>query len=168
MRFHHLILFVSLLLLPTAGLHAQETAKKAVKADSAFSRGDSIVAYAMTYLGKPYKYGCCKPDAGFDCSGFTYYVFSHFNINVPRASAAYANAGKEIPLAQARRGDIIVFTGTNANIRKPGHVGIITSRPGEPVTFVQASSSKNHHGVVNTEYTSSAYPKRFLKVIRVF
>lgn len=158
----------ALLLLPAAGLRAQQTARP-LKADTLFSRADSITAYALNLVGKPYKYGCCSPETGFDCSGFTHYVFAHFNINVPRASAAYASGvGVEVPLSQARRGDILVFTGTNSKIHKPGHVGIVISRPGEPVKFVQASSSKNHNGVVTTEYAASAYPERFLKVVRVF
>ncbi len=129
--------------------------------------GDSVVAFAKTLKGTTYKYGQCSPKSGFDCSGFTHFVFAHFGIDVPRASAAYANFGKEIPKDSCKPGDIIVFTGTNHRVRKPGHVGIVISEPGTPLRFIHASSSKNHYGVVETDFENSGYVIRYIKIIRV-
>lgn len=129
--------------------------------------GDSIVAFAKTLTGTTYKYGQCSPKSGFDCSGFTHYVFAHFGIDVPRASAAYATFGKEIPKDSCKPGDIIVFTGTNHRVRKPGHVGIVISEQGTPLRFIHASSSKNHYGVVETDFENSGYVIRYIKIIRV-
>lgn len=134
--------------------------------DSTAALRDSIVSYAKTFLGKPYQYGCAT-NSGFDCSGFTWYVFSHFNINVPRSSKEYLHFGKDVPIAEARKGDIIVFRGTHAGDERAGHVGIVISNPGEPLHFIHSSSSKNHRGVVITEYPGSNYPKRFIRICRV-
>lgn len=128
--------------------------------------GDSITNYAQTFLGTPYKYGCASK-SGFDCSGFTWFVFAHYGITVPRGSKEYQTFGKTVSIEEARKGDIIVFRGTHPNDKRAGHVGIVISNPGEPLRFIHASSSKNHSGVVITEYFSSAYPKRFIRICRV-
>src|SRR5215212_1836237 len=88
---------------------------------------DSLVNFAETLLGTPYNYGCSSPDQGFDCSGFVGYVFEHFNLKVPRSSVDFSNVGKEVSEQEARRGDLILFTGTNAGIRTVGHIGLVTS-----------------------------------------
>ncbi len=129
--------------------------------------GDSVVQYAHTFLGTPYKYGCCSPASGFDCSGFTWFVFKHYGYSIPRSSKDYVNLGKEVSLGECRKGDIILFRGTHANDKSVGHVGIIISDPGQPVKFIHSSSSKKHPGVVITDYYNSAYPKRFVKICRV-
>lgn len=128
---------------------------------------DSVVNFAKTLLGTDYKYACASPKAGFDCSGFTWYVFNHYGIEVPRSSKDFKNFGKEVPIDQARKGDIIVFRGTHANDKSAGHVGIVISNPGEPLLFIHSSSSDNHKGVIITDYKNSAYPKRFIKITRV-
>jgi lipoprotein Spr len=127
---------------------------------------DSIVDFAKSFLGTPYKYGTCSPGS-FDCSGFTSYVFAHFGYTIPRSSKEYSTLGKEIPLAECRKGDIIVFRGTHPGDKRAGHVGIVISNEGEPLQFIHASSSKNHSGVTITTYLSSAYPARFIKIVRV-
>src|ERR1043165_3237469 len=55
-----------------------------------------IVDFAQTLLGTPYQYASIDPAIGFDCSGFVTYVFTHFNIIVPRSSIDFTNVGKEV------------------------------------------------------------------------
>ena len=74
--------------------------------------GSAIIAEAAKYVGTPYVSGGSSP-GGFDCSGFTSYVFGKFGISLPRSSGAYYNVGTRVDSPQA--GDIIV---------SPGHVGI--------------------------------------------
>ncbi len=81
---------------------------------------DELVAFAKTLEHIPYKYASADPAQGFDCSGFITYVFNHFNITVPRVSADFTNVGTEIPITQAKEGDIILFTGTDSTIRTVG------------------------------------------------
>jgi len=127
---------------------------------------DSIVDYAKTFIGSPYKYAQASP-SGFDCSGFTWFVFTHFKIIVPRSSRDYETLGTRVTLETCRKGDIILFTGTNPKERRVGHVGIIISNPGEPVQFIHASSSENHSGVVITDYATSRYSERFIGVCSI-
>jgi cell wall-associated NlpC family hydrolase len=155
-------LFVFLLFLFTAAAHAQTPGTLKVAGPT----GDSIVNYAKTFLGTEYKYACASPN-GFDCSGFTWFVYNHYGIEVPRSSKDYKTFGTEVPISQARKGDIIVFRGTHANDKSAGHVGIVITNPGEPLQFIHSSSSDNHRGVVITDYKNSAYPLRFIKIVRV-
>jgi cell wall-associated NlpC family hydrolase len=129
---------------------------------------DSILHYAQTFLGKPYVYACADPQKGFDCSGFVSFVFGHFGIHVPRSSIDYGFLFSGIPSDSARPGDILVFTGTNASIRRAGHVGIVLSKPGQELRFIHSSSSLKHNGVVISSFLDSPYYKeRFLGVVRV-
>jgi len=129
---------------------------------------DSLVTYAKKFMGTKYRYGSVNPKVGFDCSGFVYYVFGHFNIKVPRASMDYEKAGKLVHPDSSRTGDIIVFTGTKIKNRAPGHVGIILSNSKEELNFIHSSSGKKYGGVIITNFKASPYYKsRFIKIVRL-
>lgn len=95
----------------------------------------SIIEYAKQFLGVPYVYGGSTPK-GFDCSGFTQYVFNHFNIKVPRSAKEYANVGAKVSRSDMKPGDIILFDRYDDYLL--GHVGI--SLGGDQ--FIHASTSK--------------------------
>jgi cell wall-associated NlpC family hydrolase len=126
-------------------------------------KSDSIIVYALKFMGTRYKYGSCSPSA-FDCSGFTYYVFNHFDISLPRASYLMAGIGKVVALRECQKGDLIFFKGSDIKSKKIGHVGIVISSPGEPVMFIHASINK---GVTITPLSSAHYKPRFVKVMRI-
>lgn len=126
---------------------------------------DSIVRFAQSLIGTQYKYGSSNPAAGFDCSGFITYVFNHFNIKVPRSSIDFTNVGKEVKAADAKRGDLILFTGTDSTERFVGHMGIITSNT-DTLRFIHSSSGKVY-GVTETPL-NKYYQGRFVKVIDIF
>lgn len=129
---------------------------------------DSLIKFSKQHLGTKYNYANCSPSDGFDCSGFVYFVFSHFNIKVPRSSSDYSHFGKPVPLDSAKIGDVIVFTGTDPKNRRPGHVGIVISKPGEEILFIHSSSDKRNSGIKISNYNASPnYKKRFLKIVRV-
>jgi cell wall-associated NlpC family hydrolase len=127
---------------------------------------DSLVNYAKKYLGTPYKWGSSCEKA-FDCSGFVSFVFRHFGITTPHGARDYYHLGTVISIDSCKKGDVILFTGTNFSRKSVGHVGIIISNHGEPVTFIHSSSSKNHWGVVITDFKNSDYPKRFMGIRRL-
>jgi lipoprotein Spr len=130
-------------------------------------KADSLIAFARTQLGTNYCYATSNPDKGFDCSGFVYFVFSHYHIKVPRSSKEYTRFGKTIILDSAKAGDVIVFTGTNAKKRGPGHVGIVISCVNGTPTFIHSSSGKKK-GVIISDFNESPYYKnRFIKIVRV-
>ncbi|MVN90305.1 C40 family peptidase [Mucilaginibacter aquatilis] len=124
-----------------------------------------LIAYAKTLIGVPYKYGSLKPDEGFDCSGFITYVFNHFNIAVPRSSVDFTYVKQEIPINQAKPGDLILFTGTDSTKRVVGHMGILTQTGAEPV-FIHSTSGKAN-GVTETPL-NSYYQGRYVKTLRIF
>ena len=93
-----------------------------------------MIRFCKKYIGTNYQYGSCSPSDGFDCSGFVYFVFNHFNIKVPRSSSDFIKIGKTIHPDSFKIGDIIIFTGTNMKVRTAGHVGIILSNAGEDLT----------------------------------
>ncbi len=128
---------------------------------------DSIVDYAKTFVGVPYKYAHCSPNSGFDCSGFTWFVYNHFGVQIPRSSKDYMTLGTRVTLETCKKGDLILFTGTNPAEKRVGHVGIVISNAGDSLQFIHSSSSENHFGVTITNYYKSAYPKRFIGVCSV-
>lgn len=89
--------------------------------------GAAVVAYARQFIGYPYVYGGNSLTNGTDCSGFTKLIFAQFGVTLGRTDTAQASAGVEIPLSQARAGDLVVYY---------GHVGIYNGSGG----LVHASS----------------------------
>lgn len=129
---------------------------------------DTLILFSKQFLEVKYKYSSCNPKIGFDCSGFVYFVFNYFHIKVPRSSIDFGNIGKIVSKDSAKIGDVIVFTGTNAKNRHPGHVGIVISTKGSELTFIHSSSNKKKPGVRISNFKDSPYyEKRFLKIVRV-
>lgn len=102
---------------------ASATKQVALTSHISVSRGgatissNSLISYASNFLGVPYVWGGTSP-SGFDCSGFTQYVFAHFGINLPRVSQDQQNVGTFISRDNLQPGDLVFF-GTPAH-----HVGI--------------------------------------------
>ena len=127
---------------------------------------EQIVSFAETLIGIPYKYASTDPNQGFDCSGFITYVFNHFHIDVPRSSVQFTNVPHEVPLTDAKPGDLILFTGTDSTVRVVGHMGIIVSHNNDEILFIHSSSGKAW-GVTITPL-NDYYMGRFVKLVRVF
>jgi len=127
---------------------------------------DSLVKFAQTLTGIKYKYGSAIKEQGFDCSGFISYVFNHFNISVPRSSIDFTNAGTTVSLNKSRKGDLILFTGSDAGSHIVGHMGIITENNNGTIRFIH-SASGNAKGVM-VSGMSNYFSSHFVKVIRVF
>jgi cell wall-associated NlpC family hydrolase len=83
---------------------------------------DKLIALAKKYVGTPYKWGGNGP-LGFDCSGFTQYVFKQFGINLPRVSYQQANLGPRKSIKEARPGDLIAWDNSTRN-NGADHIGI--------------------------------------------
>ncbi|MBU5484279.1 C40 family peptidase [Clostridium sp. MSJ-11] len=81
--------------------------------------GNNVVAYASNFLGTPYSWGGTTP-AGFDCSGFTQYVYKHFGISLGRTTYDQIKNGYGVSREELQPGDL-VFYGKGGN---PTHMGI--------------------------------------------
>lgn len=115
----------------------------------------AIVAFAKQYLGVPYVWAGQGP-SGFDCSGFTYYVFDYFGIDLPRVADGQYSAGNRVSNPQP--GDLVFFTTYEPG---PSHVGIYIGDN----QFIHASSGA---GVVTiTSLSDSYYEARYLGARRV-
>lgn len=125
-----------------------------------------VLAYAKTLQGIPYKYASTDPAQGFDCSGFITYVFNHFGITVPRSSIDFTNVLREVPLAEAMPGDLVLFTGTDSTIRVVGHMGILTTTSPNAWEFIHSTSGKSYGVTISP--LSTYYRGRFVKAIRIF
>jgi cell wall-associated NlpC family hydrolase len=116
-----------------------------------------VVELALGLRGSPYRNGGADP-SGFDCSGFTQYVFERAAMPLPRDTRAQFDTGSAVALDQVLPGDLVFFT-TNA----PGasHVGIAIGDG----SFVHAPSSR---GVVRVERLGATYwADRFLGARRL-
>ena len=81
----------------------------------ASGNGSSIVATAKQYLGSKYTYGGSSPSTGFDCSGFTSYVFKQHGISLNRTAAAQYSNGVAVSRANLQPGDLVMFGKSGIN-----------------------------------------------------
>ena len=108
--------------------NAQEKAARTIVASSATSQqtanvtvppttannnsalASQVVAAAYNYIGVPYVSGGASP-SGFDCSGFTSYLFGQFGVSLSRSSSAQSYGGVAVSMSEAQPGDIICYAG---------------------------------------------------------
>lgn len=119
--------------------------------------GVNIANFAKSLVGKPYSYGSTGPNS-FDCSGFVFYVFKNFGINLPRTSQAQAYVGKRVSKSELKPGDL-VFSNTYSSL---SHVGVYIG-DGQ---FVHAANSGT--GVTVSGVSDSYYGPRYAWSVRVY
>ena len=128
------------------------------------NRNDSLIYLAKQLLGVKYRYGGTSPKSGFDCSGFVNYVFSYFNVGLPRSSSGIARIDGKVKKENCKKGDILVFAGGNPKTRPIGHVALVISTKNDDIEFIHASTQ---NGVIITKLNESKYyQKRLVSIIR--
>jgi cell wall-associated NlpC family hydrolase len=119
--------------------------------------GYALVGTALALRGAPYRNGGSDPN-GFDCSGFTQYVFGQYGFSLPRAVREQFRLGTSVKPDDLAPGDLVFFATT-----EPGASHVAIAIGGDE--FVHAPSSS---GVVRVEHLSAAYwSQRFLGVRRL-
>jgi murein DD-endopeptidase len=117
----------------------------------------ALVGTALNLRGTPYRNGGSDP-SGFDCSGFTQYVFAQHGVALPRDVQEQARLGKKVDPGDLAMGDLVFFSTVAAGA---SHVGIAIGGD----QFVHAPSST---GVVRVERLSATYwSQRFVTAKRI-
>lgn len=118
---------------PAAAAEAPAAEPAPAAAVPASAVGSAVIEVAARYVGVPYVYGGSTP-SGFDCSGFTSYVYAQLGIKLPRSSSDQRYAGTVVPASQRQVGDLI-WTPGHIGIYAGGNTQIDAPRPGKTVQF---------------------------------
>jgi len=121
------------------------------------STASKIVATAKKYIGVPYVWGGTTP-SGFDCSGFTQYVFRQHGVTLPRTTTEQYKIGSYVSKSNLKVGDLVFLQNTYR--QGISHVGIYVGDG----KMIHASSSK---GIVISDLSSSYYVKHYYGARRV-
>lgn len=125
-----------------------DAAKVSKKVSPPSSFGERLADKAVTYVGDPYAWGGTSP-SGFDCSGFTQYVFAEFGISLPRTTSDQSGEGSQVSESQLQPGDLVFFD-TYGGV---SHVGIYIGGG----KFVNAASTQVEVDSLYSEYWSSHF-----------
>ena len=128
------------------------------------SSNSDIAATAKQYLGTGYVYGGASP-RGFDCSGFTMYVYSQHGHSLPHSATSQWQSGlgpRVYSISELQPGDLVFFNDPSRNAGKAcSHAGIYTG-DGQ---FIHSSSRSG--GVIVSSLTSGYYNTYFVGGIQV-
>ena len=126
---------------------------------SASSIGEKVVEEALSHLGTPYAWGGASPK-GFDCSGFTMYVYGRFGYNMPHSATSQWNSlGVNVERGDLQPGDLVFFCDpSRSNGKACSHAGIYIGDG----KFVHASSGSSGK-YVRISSLSESYYNRYNK-----
>ena len=134
-------------------------------ATSSTASGSGIVDTAMKHLGTRYSYGGASP-SGFDCSGFTMYVYSQHGYSLPHSATSQWQSGlgsRVYSIGELQPGDLVFFNDPSRNAGKAcSHAGLYIGSG----QFIHSSSSKSN-GVIISDLTSGYYNTYFVGGIHV-
>ncbi|MFZ4633207.1 MAG: C40 family peptidase [Saprospiraceae bacterium] len=111
---------------------------------------EALAGWGENYLGIRYRHAGRSPETGFDCSGFTHFVFKEFGLTLSPSSATQSKQGVHIPLNEVAPGDLLFF-GSSTRIQ---HVALIVKRTEEGIFCVHATCSR---GIMVENVSTSSY-----------
>lgn len=114
--------------------------------------GRDLSELAISFLGWKYKYGGKAPETGFDCSGFTYFLFSQYGYTIARVANDQAKQGVEVPADALLPGDLLAFHTSGDYV---GHVGLYVGNG----YYIHAMGEA--YGVVLTALDDPDLPRKF-------
>ena len=123
------------------------------------SKGQQIANYAKQFKGYSYVYGGSSP-SGFDCSGFTSYVYAQFGYKLNRTASGQLSNGKAVSKSQLQPGDLVLFRKAGSS-KAATHVGLYIGGG----QFIHASTPKT--GVIISSINSNYYTSCFVGARRI-
>lgn len=136
------------------------TKKESEGSDVGSEDTSSIISCARSQIGINYVSGGMSR-SGFDCSGFTAYVFRKYGISLPHSAAGQSAYGSYVSRSNLRPGDLVFFD-TNGGRTSISHVGIYIGGG----SFIDASSSRPHCVTIDS-INSNYYSKRYVTARRI-
>ena len=124
---------------------------------------DAVISEAKRYIGTPYRAAGRTP-RGFDCSGFTRYVYSQFGYDLSGSAPGQWHHGRSVSRSELQRGDLVFFGGRRHS-KSIGHVGIVTDVNPANGTFDFIHSSST--GVRISASTEGYYKNRYVGARRL-
>ena len=118
-------------------------------------KGSSIVETALSHLGTRYVYGGASA-GGFDCSGFTMYVYAQLGVSLPHGATPQLNYGTYVSRSELQPGDLVFFSDGSY---PASHVGIYV---GDDQFIHASSSSSNGYCVCISSLNSNYYSRNFV------
>lgn len=115
-----------------------------------------LIQSSFQYIGVPYWFGGSSP-RGFDCSGFTRYVFANIGVDLPRMADGQFAIGRPVSTERLQPGDLVFFETYEPG---PSHVGIYIGNS----QFISATSSR---GVVVADLFGQYWGERYIGARRV-
>ena len=126
-------------------------------------RVQEILDYAYKFKGVPYRHGAMSPK-GFDCSGFTSFVFLQFGYKLNRTASGQVMNGDRISRSDLQPGDLVFFNGRAVG-KRIGHVGIVTKvNDDNTFKFIHAATRT---GITESHSSESYYSRRYMGACRV-
>ena len=120
---------------------------------SSSSIRQSVVSYALQFVGNPYVYGGTSLTNGADCSGFVLSVMANFGISLPRTAAAQSTVGTPVSLDSIQPGDLLFYQGS-------GGIGHVTMYIGNG-QVVHASNPSTGITVSSIDYRTPCCARSF-------
>lgn len=150
-----LILFSAFMLTQCSSLQSlvDNTKPRSTSSSSSTSQvRNNVVDFAAEQKGTRYKYAGRSPKTGFDCSGFTHYVYNEFGVELTPVSRVQEDEGKRIDLKDAQAGDLVFFRKSNNG--SVFHVALVVSQSPGNLTVIHSTSSR---GVIMENIYDSSY-----------
>jgi len=121
---------------------------------------ENLLLNAKKHLGGKYVWGGTEPK-GFDCSGYTQYIYKKEGVDIPRTAYEQSKVGKEVSRYNLKKGDLLFFLTDKSRGIPVTHVGMYIGDG----NFIHAASRRQ--GIIISSLEKSRYGSIFVKATRI-